>query len=151
MATKSKVLIRMKSKPKRPVRKTERVSRYVRPNENLDNIARFFMERNIHLSDVVWTGYGSKFEATVPESDVSFDARMATYEQKMQAYHNWHEENKKLIEDELNRRKYIQEQKNKKEEEKILKQLEQQLERQKATAAKRLARIEKQLASVQKK
>lgn len=123
---------------------TERIVKYVNGDENLDSIARYFIDKQIHPSEVTYDSYSRRFSANRRESDQSFSNRVAKYEKKMQAYHNWYEENRQLIEEELNRRKSLIKESKVRDEEKLLKRLE----REKQTVAKRLARIEKQLKNM---
>jgi hypothetical protein len=145
---KNKMLIKMRPKPKRPVRATKKYRWFLEEGESLGGIARYFIQLGFSPEDVRFGGNYSEYDYNEyyfyiegPESEEEFGARLLEYEQKMQKYHNWYEENRALIEQELERRRLVAEEKKIKDEEKAKKRLIKAKEK----AIKELAKIEKQL------
>ena len=145
----------MKAKPKRPKKGTERITWHLDEGETLESVARYFIDSGIHPSDVKvvreydnWDDDESYyFCGTRSESDEKYNSRLARYEAQMRAYDEWHEENRQLIEEELERRRLEAEEKKRKDEEKALKRLE----KSRKVAEKQLAKIDKQLADIKDK
>lgn len=141
----------MKAKPKRPVRRIKKYKWYLDDGGSLASVIEHFSDLGFSPEDVKvdvrYSEYGEYesgencFCAEGPESEEEFGARLLKFDQRMQAYHNWYEENKQLIEEELERRRLMAEEKKRKDKEKARKRLEKARKR----AARELAKIEAQL------
>jgi len=146
-----RTIMRMKKMPNRPVRYMERKECPIGDGDTLDKIARFFIDIGIHPTEVRFECYNDyddyvscSFYASAPESEEAFNAKIAKYELKLQAYNAWYERNKESIEVELAKKQEQAKEKKIKAEERAKKNLE--LDR--IRTAKELARIDKKLKQI---
>lgn len=139
----------MKPVPKRPRRGTEKHTWYLDEGNSLAAAIQYFRDKGFTPAEVsVSVNYGDYDEsdeyffcAEGPESDESFNTKVAQYERKMEAYQAWYDENRELIEEELERRRVLAEEKARKDEEKAKKRLQKAREK----AAKELAKLDQKI------
>lgn len=142
---KRKPLIKIKSLPKEP--KRQKISVYYEfddYNDTLASIVEYFENKNIRIEDVkVKVEYFDDvcIHATTFESDEEYNKKLLKYEEKMIEFNKWYEENKELIDRELERRETEKRQK----EEKIAVSKRNKLLKQKKILEKQLKKINKDI------
>jgi hypothetical protein len=144
-----KTKIRMRPIPKAPVRRVRTEKFCIERGASLDSIARFFIEKGFHPSEACFEYDDDEYDdyyfiAEGPENDDSFNERVIQYEHKMQEYHNWYEQNRQFIEEELARRQSKITEKACKQKERYRKRLEQE----KKLAEEKLIRLDKKLKKI---
>ena len=113
MMKKSKPIIKIKPKPKKPtpkrITKTLKSSRIAQP-WTLKKVKDEFKGANLKdikftLSSSFYDGTVIEFTAYIPESDESLGKRMKVYEARLKTWKKWQKENKELIAQEVQRQR----------------------------------------------
>lgn len=123
--------MRIKRKPVAPIRKSVKKTKYLEDFANVLQLVTWCEDMGLALGDTTIEQYydgSTELVWTSPESDASFDRRLAKYHMDLEVYSAWYKQNQQEIEEELDRRAIAQEKKNKVQ----IKKLEAQLAKYKA-------------------
>jgi hypothetical protein len=131
--SKRKPLIKLRSKPKAPKRKINRVNYSCFDFDNIQDILDLFP--NIKPKDIMIDidDYDCLFYANMPESEESYKKRMNEYFDKVMRYNDWYIKNDELIIEEMRLRK------------------EEKLKKEKEWKEKQQKKLEKEIKEAQKK
>lgn len=140
------VLIKIRSAPKRPERKKVKIEYILYDGDTLDSVINYFLTKGCDITNVYVDCYSDeyynisnlRFISTRDETDEEYNQRINKYQNELEKYNRWYNDNRELIERELTRRREEEQRK-----------LVRKTEREKRKLLKDKKMLEKQLSKIE--